>query len=116
MWLEMRNIVLQREASGLRPIYRRYWSGRKSGAQAHAVQTLRESLRHSLPSRRLPSSFVFSMSSGTSSPRSACSMPMAGVLAVPDDLPIGQAIEDLSLLVECTTPGELQSLVLYLPL
>lgn len=43
-------------------------------------------------------------------------LPMPGVIAIPDDLPIGRAIEDLSLLVECTTPAELQSLVLYLPL
>jgi hypothetical protein len=41
---------------------------------------------------------------------------MTGVIAVPDDLPIGRAIEDLGLLVECANPSELQSLVLYLPL
>jgi hypothetical protein len=40
----------------------------------------------------------------------------SGVIAVPDDLPIGRAIEDLSLVVECAAPAELQSRVLYLPL
>jgi len=33
--------------------------------------------------------------------------PMPGVIAVPDDLPIGQAIEELAVLVECCEPGEL---------
>lgn len=39
-----------------------------------------------------------------------------GVIAIPDDLPIGRVIEDLSVLVECATSSELQSLVIYLPL
>ncbi|MGO8764621.1 MAG: DUF5615 family PIN-like protein [Limisphaerales bacterium] len=43
-------------------------------------------------------------------------LPMTGVIAVPDDLPIGRAIEDLGLLTECANPSELQSLVVYLPL
>lgn len=42
--------------------------------------------------------------------------PMPGVIAVPDDLPIGQVIEDLTVLVECATPSELDQLVFYLPL
>ena len=41
---------------------------------------------------------------------------MPGVIAVPDTLPIGQAIEELALLAECSAPGELQNLVIYLPL
>jgi hypothetical protein len=41
---------------------------------------------------------------------------MPGVIAIPDDLPIGRAIEDLALFVECATPSELQPLVVYLPL
>ena len=41
---------------------------------------------------------------------------MPGVIAIPDDLPIGRVIEDLAVLVECATPSELQSLVIYLPL
>ena len=42
--------------------------------------------------------------------------PMPGVIAVPDDLPIGRAIEDLGILVECAAPSEIRSLVIYLPL
>lgn len=42
--------------------------------------------------------------------------PMPGVVAVPDDLPIGRAIEDLTLIVECATQAEVESLVIYLPL
>jgi hypothetical protein len=41
---------------------------------------------------------------------------MPGVIAIPDDLPIGRVIDDLAVLVECATPSELQSLVIYLPL
>jgi hypothetical protein len=43
-------------------------------------------------------------------------LPMPGVIAVPDDLPIGRVIEDLAIIVECAAPAEIQSLVLYLPL
>ena len=43
-------------------------------------------------------------------------LPMPGVIAIPDDLPIGRVIEDLTLIVECASPGEIQSLVVYLPL
>jgi hypothetical protein len=43
-------------------------------------------------------------------------LPMPGVIAVPDDLPFGRAIEDLAILAECTTPSEVQSRVIYLPL
>ena len=38
------------------------------------------------------------------------------VIAVPDSLPIGQAIAELSLIIECVQPGELENLVFYLPL
>lgn len=41
---------------------------------------------------------------------------MPGVIAVPDDLPIGQVIEDLSVLVECAATSELDQLVFYMPL
>jgi len=41
---------------------------------------------------------------------------MPGVIAIPDDLPIGQVIEDMAVLVECAIPSELQFLVIYLPL
>ena len=43
-------------------------------------------------------------------------LPMPGVIAAPDDLPIGQVIEDLAIIVECAAPAEVQSLVIYLPL
>ena len=42
-------------------------------------------------------------------------LPMPGVIAVPDTLPIGQAIDDLALVVDCAWPSELENLVLYLP-
>jgi len=42
--------------------------------------------------------------------------PMPGVVAVPDSLPIGQVIEELAVLVECSRPGELENLVFYLPI
>ncbi len=41
---------------------------------------------------------------------------MAGVIAVPNNLAIGRAIEDLAVLAECAKPSELISMVLYLPL
>ena len=48
--------------------------------------------------------------------RTKAGLPMPGVIAVPDDLPVGQAIEDLAVVVECGVPAELANLVLYLPL
>jgi hypothetical protein len=41
---------------------------------------------------------------------------MAGVFEVPDDMPIGQAIEDLVLIVEASLPGEWEGQVRFLPL
>lgn len=41
---------------------------------------------------------------------------MPGVIEVPDDLPIGTAIEDILLIVEYSDRGELESRVIYLPL
>jgi hypothetical protein len=43
-------------------------------------------------------------------------LPMPGVIAVPDDVPIGRAIEDLGIVTECASPSEVRSLVIYLPL
>ena len=43
-------------------------------------------------------------------------LPMPGVIAISDDLPIGRVIEDLAVIVECAEPSEIQSLVIYLPL
>lgn len=41
---------------------------------------------------------------------------MPGVIEVPDDLPIGTAIEDILLLTEYSDKGEWESQVIYLPL
>ena len=41
---------------------------------------------------------------------------MPGIIAVPDDLPIGQAVEQLHIVVECAGENELENQVLYLPL
>ena len=43
-------------------------------------------------------------------------LPMAGVIAVPNDLPVGRVIEDVVVLVECATSSETRSRVVYLPL
>ena len=48
--------------------------------------------------------------------RTKAGLVMPGVVAVPDDLPIGQAIEDLAVVVECAGPADIANLVLYLPL
>jgi len=48
--------------------------------------------------------------------RVAAGEPMPGIIAVPDDLPIGQAIEELHVVVECCEDHELANRVLYLPL
>ncbi|PYK99420.1 MAG: hypothetical protein DME19_08765 [Verrucomicrobia bacterium] len=43
-------------------------------------------------------------------------LPMPGVIAISDDLPIGRVIEDLAVIVECAAPSEIQLLVIYFPL
>jgi hypothetical protein len=43
-------------------------------------------------------------------------LPMPGVLEVPQRMAVGQAIEDLLLLVECSHDGEWEGRVLHLPL
>jgi predicted nuclease of predicted toxin-antitoxin system len=48
--------------------------------------------------------------------RVAAGEPMPGIIAVPDDLPSGQAIEHLHIVVECYGEHELDNQVLYLPL
>jgi hypothetical protein len=48
--------------------------------------------------------------------RVAAGEPMPGIIAVPDDLPIGQAIGQLHIVVECCKGNELAIQVLYLPL
>jgi hypothetical protein len=42
--------------------------------------------------------------------------PMPGVFEVSRDIPIGVAINDIILLAECSTPGEWEGQVRYLPL
>ena len=42
--------------------------------------------------------------------------PMPGIIAVPDDLPIGQAIEQLYIVVEYAEENDLENQVLYRPL
>jgi predicted nuclease of predicted toxin-antitoxin system len=42
--------------------------------------------------------------------------PMAGMFVVNDRMPIRQAIDELSLLVDCSEQAEWQDIVLYLPL
>jgi hypothetical protein len=41
---------------------------------------------------------------------------MPGLIAVPQGLSIGQAIEELITVIECSDPLELNALVLHLPL
>lgn len=48
--------------------------------------------------------------------RVAAGEPIPGIIAVPDNLPIGQAIEELHIVVECCEEHELAKQVLYLPL
>ena len=48
--------------------------------------------------------------------REAAKLSTPGVIAVPDSLPIGQAIEELALLIVCSEPTEFVDLVRYLPL
>jgi predicted nuclease of predicted toxin-antitoxin system len=42
--------------------------------------------------------------------------PMPGVIKVADDLPIGQAVEDILLLAELSREKEWEGIVIYLPL
>jgi hypothetical protein len=41
---------------------------------------------------------------------------MPGIFEVSDSLPIGRAIEDLLLLVECSQEGEWEGQIVYIPL
>ncbi len=42
--------------------------------------------------------------------------PMRGLFVINDRMPIRQAIDELSLLIDCTEQAEWQGIVLYLPL
>ncbi|MDJ0702594.1 MAG: DUF5615 family PIN-like protein [Leptolyngbyaceae cyanobacterium MO_188.B28] len=48
--------------------------------------------------------------------RVAKGYPMPGVIEVRTDVPIGQIIEDILLILECISTGELEGQILYLPL
>jgi len=48
--------------------------------------------------------------------RVSAKLPTPGVIAVPDSLPIGQAIEDLAILIACSEPDEFVDLARFLPL
>jgi len=43
-------------------------------------------------------------------------MSMPGVFEVPQTLPVGDAVEDLLLIAECSAPGEWEAQIRYLPL
>lgn len=48
--------------------------------------------------------------------RVAAGLPMPGLFLVPQSMPIGTAIEELVILVECSREGEWEGRVEYLPL
>jgi predicted nuclease of predicted toxin-antitoxin system len=48
--------------------------------------------------------------------RVAAGLPMPGVFLVSDDLPIGQAIDELLLAAECLSADECRNIVRYFPL
>lgn len=48
--------------------------------------------------------------------RVAAGLPMPGVIEVNSDLPIGQAIEHLLVVIEVSEPGELENRVVFVPL
>jgi hypothetical protein len=43
-------------------------------------------------------------------------LPMPGVIEVDQDMSVGQAVEELLIVAECSFPGELEGQILYLPL
>lgn len=43
-------------------------------------------------------------------------LPMPGLVEVPDDLPIGQAIEELALIIGAGTPEDFDQQVKYIPI
>jgi predicted nuclease of predicted toxin-antitoxin system len=48
--------------------------------------------------------------------RITAGQPMAGVIVVPENLPIGEAIEELLTIVECSEQSEFENQVLHIPL
>jgi hypothetical protein len=43
-------------------------------------------------------------------------LPMPGVIEVRDDLPTGQAIEEILIVLSASQPGELANRITYIPL
>ena len=48
--------------------------------------------------------------------RVTASLPMPGVIVIPKTFPIGQAIEELLTIIECSAPNEHENQVVHLPL
>jgi hypothetical protein len=48
--------------------------------------------------------------------RVGAGLPMPGVIEVISRAPVGKAVEDLALILECLADGDLEDQVLYLPL
>ncbi|MGE0127031.1 MAG: DUF5615 family PIN-like protein [Blastocatellales bacterium] len=48
--------------------------------------------------------------------RVSASLPMSGVIIVPEALPIGQAIEELLTIIECSDQSEYENQVVHIPL
>ena len=48
--------------------------------------------------------------------RLADGLEMSGVIAIPQELPIGEAIEELSTLIECSLENEWKAQVVFIPL
>jgi len=44
------------------------------------------------------------------------SLPMPGIIIVPEDLEIGRAIDDLEVVIECSTADDMENQIQYLPL
>ena len=44
------------------------------------------------------------------------SLPMPGIIIVPEELDIGRAIDDLEVIIECSTSEDLENQIQYLPL
>lgn len=53
---------------------------------------------------------------GSAYSRVQAGLPMPGVIEVSQDMRIGQAIEDILLLAECSLEDEVDGQILYLPL
>jgi hypothetical protein len=43
-------------------------------------------------------------------------LPMPGIFVIPSRMPVGEAIEEIALLEECSSPGEWDNQVVFLPI